>query len=66
MMKTGHMKICHLLLAAGASLALSAKGPAAAQEVVIGLNTVMSGVLKTVGELRMAIDLLGKKQPVPH
>ena len=50
MMKTGHRKFLHLVTAAAAALTVSAATPSAAQEIVIGLNTVMSGVLKTVGE----------------
>ena len=58
MMKTGHKTILHLVTAAAAALAVSAATPAAAQEIVIGLNTVMSGVLKTVGETTVtAVDI---------
>lgn len=52
------MKTRHLLTAAVAALAISATAPARAQEIVIGLNTVMSGVLKTVGETTVtAVDI---------
>ena len=66
MTKTDRPKICHLLAAAAASLALSATSPVAAQEIVIGLNTVMSGVLKTVGEttvtaVEIAVDEINTK-----
>lgn len=42
------MKTSHLLMAA--TLTLSMAAPAAAQEIVIGLSMIKSGVLKTVGE----------------
>jgi branched-chain amino acid transport system substrate-binding protein len=49
------MKLRHLLIAA---IAASFPATAPAQEIVIGLNTVMSGVLKTVGETTVtAVDL---------
>lgn len=44
------MRTKHFLTAAAAALAIAAATPTYAQEIVIGLNTVMSGVLKTVGE----------------
>ncbi len=44
------MKKSHLLMMAAASLVLSAAAPAAAQEIVVGLSMIKSGVLKTVGE----------------
>src|ERR1700733_12795837 len=39
-----------LLIAALAALAAAASAPACAQDVVLGLNMVKSGVLKNVGE----------------
>jgi branched-chain amino acid transport system substrate-binding protein len=52
------IKTCHLLMVAAASLALSAAAPAAAEEIVVGLSMVKSGVLKTVGEAtETAVDI---------
>ncbi|MDO9413963.1 MAG: ABC transporter substrate-binding protein [Pseudolabrys sp.] len=52
------MKTKHLITAAVAALAIGTSAPAFAQEIVIGLNTVMSGVLKTVGETTVtAVDI---------
>ena len=52
------IKTCHLLMVAAASLALSVAAPAAAQEIVVGLSMVKSGVLKTVGEAtETAVDI---------
>jgi branched-chain amino acid transport system substrate-binding protein len=66
MTKTGHIKLCQLLVAGAAWLGLPAASPAAEQEIVIGLNTVMSGVLKTVGEttvtaVEIAVDEINAK-----
>lgn len=47
-----------LLTAAAAAFAIATAAPAHAQEIVIGLNTVMSGLLKTVGETTVtAVDI---------
>jgi branched-chain amino acid transport system substrate-binding protein len=52
------MKTRHYLTAALAAFAIGAAAPASAQEIVIGLNTVQSGVLKTVGETTVtAVDI---------
>ena len=52
------IKTCHLLMAAAASLTLSVAAPAAAQEIVVGLSMIKSGVLKTVGEAtETAVDI---------
>jgi branched-chain amino acid transport system substrate-binding protein len=52
------MKALHGVAAAAAVFALSAMTPAAAEEIVIGLNMVKSGVLKTVGEAtETAVDI---------
>src|SRR5690349_24823135 len=52
------MKALHGVAAAAAVFALSAMTPAAAEEVVIGLSMVKSGVLKTVGEAtETAVDI---------
>lgn len=52
------MKALHGVAAAAAVFALSAMIPAAAEEIVIGLNMVKSGVLKTVGEAtETAVDI---------
>jgi branched-chain amino acid transport system substrate-binding protein len=55
-----------MIVTAAAALALSAATPALAQEIVIGLNTVQSGVLKTVGEttvtsVDIAVDEINAK-----
>ncbi len=60
------MKIQKMIVTAAAALALSAATPALAQEIVIGLNTVQSGVLKTVGEttvtsVDIAVDEINAK-----
>jgi branched-chain amino acid transport system substrate-binding protein len=48
----------HYLPLAAAALAISTLAPANAQEIVIGLSTVKSGVLKTVGETtETAVDI---------
>lgn len=48
----------HLLLAGVTAALFAAAAPANAQEIIIGLNTVMSGVLKTVGETTVtAVDI---------
>ena len=52
------IKTCHLLMVAAASLTLSVAAPAAAQEIVVGLSMIKSGVLKTVGEAtETAVDI---------
>lgn len=52
------MRTKHFLTAAAAAFAIAATTPAFAQDIVIGLNTVMSGVLKTVGETTVtAVDI---------
>ena len=52
------MKTCHWLTIAAASLALSAATPAAAEDIVVGLSMIKSGVLKTVGEAtETAVDI---------
>lgn len=52
------MKTCHVLMAAAAAVALSAATPAAAQDIVIGLNMVKSGFMKTIGEAtETAVDI---------
>ena len=52
------IKTCHLLMVAAASLTLSVAAPAAAQEIVVGLSMIKSGVLKTVGETtETAVDI---------
>jgi len=38
------------LISAAAALAIAATNPAGADEIVLGLNMVKSGVLKNVGE----------------
>lgn len=52
------MRTKHILTAAAAAFAIAATSPALAEDIVIGLNTVMSGVLKTVGETTVtAVDI---------
>jgi branched-chain amino acid transport system substrate-binding protein len=52
------IKTCHLLMVAATSLALSVAAPADAEEIVVGLSMVKSGVLKTVGEAtETAVDI---------
>ena len=52
------IKTCHLLMVAAAPLTLSVAAPAAAQEIVVGLSMIKSGVLKTVGEAtETAVDI---------
>ncbi len=52
------MKMKHLIAAATAALAFAGAVPAHADDIVIGLNAVMSGVLKTVGETTVtAVDI---------
>jgi len=59
-------KTCHLLVAAVAALTLSGAAPAAAQDIVIGLAMIKSGVLKSVGEttetsVDIAVDEINAK-----
>lgn len=52
------MKTCHVLVAAAAAFAISAARPAAAEDIVIGLTMIKSGVLKSVGEAtETAVDI---------
>ena len=46
------------LVSAAAALAIAATNPAGADEIVLGLNMVKSGVLKNVGEAtETAVDI---------
>ena len=52
------MKTRYILTALAAACAIATAAPAYADDIVIGLNTVMSGVLKTVGETTVtAVDI---------